>query len=636
MNLSIESGDNIVAILDYIISGAIIEGASDIHIEPKEKMLTVRYRVDGILRHKTDIPIYLAPNLVSRIKVLCGLDIAEKRRHQDGRIEARVNNIEVDLRVSVYVSSHGENVVIRILHRKTQFINLDALGLSPANRINYQRVLDQPSGIILVTGPTGCGKTTTLYASVNYLNDGQKAIITVEDPVEYIMEGVVQGQLDTKIGQTYMDFLKSMMRQDTDVIMIGEIRDQIAAEAVIQSALTGHKILSTFHTEDTTGALLRLMDMGIDTFLISSTLVSVMAQRLVRVLCKRCRRPYLPDQRLLACFNIGSMDLKSFTIYEAVGCDDCGGTGFKGRIGIHELLLLNDDIRDAILARKTSSQIRFVAREKAGLTSMREDGFYKATQGITSLEEILRVVFHNQGDTIYPRAAEDIIALCEGRKPAAPSELIPVGVQDMNPPEEEKVPVSIRVTESAFPEGEAYRVRFETSAVETEIQGIMDFFDAYTGLMERMGLAVDHGMAESFVDTIIYHVKRLEVSMRAEFVELVLRVRDGKVKIEIETLVTHEPFPLPRVASKEKGLRLINFLMPPSGIGHALIAENNFMGKRTPAQKRSSLVNILSSRMKEEDMGGPKVQEFKASLPKVISPLYRKHLEEVEVGVILK
>ncbi|PJA47523.1 MAG: type II secretion system protein GspE, partial [Syntrophobacterales bacterium CG_4_9_14_3_um_filter_49_8] len=209
MNLSIESGDNIVAILDYIISGAIIEGASDIHIEPKEKMLTVRYRVDGILRHKTDIPIYLAPNLVSRIKVLCGLDIAEKRRHQDGRIEARVNNIEVDLRVSVYVSSYGENVVIRILHRKTQFINLDALGLSPANRINYQRVLDQPSGIILVTGPTGCGKTTTLYASVNYLNDGQKAIITVEDPVEYIMEGVVQGQLDTKIGQTYMDFLKS-------------------------------------------------------------------------------------------------------------------------------------------------------------------------------------------------------------------------------------------------------------------------------------------------------------------------------------------------------------------------------------------------------------------------------------------
>jgi len=206
----------------------------------------------------------------------------------------------------------------------------------------------------------------------------------------------------------------------------------------------------------------------------------------------------------------------------------------------------------------------------------------------------------------------------------------------MNPPEEEKVPVSIRVTESALPEGEAYRVRFETSAVETEIQEIMDFFDAYTGLMERMGLAVDHRMAESFVDTIVYNVKRLEVSMRAEFVELVLRVRDGKVKIEVETLVTHEPFPLPRVASKEKGLRLINFLMPPSGIGHALIAENNFMGKRTPAEKRSSLVNILSSRMKEEDMGGPKVQELKASLPKVISPLYRKHLEEVEVGVILK
>ncbi|MDO8785490.1 MAG: GspE/PulE family protein, partial [Syntrophales bacterium] len=531
------------------------------------------------------------------------------------------------------------NVVIRILHRKTHLIDLDSLGFSPANRVNYQRVLDQPSGVILVTGPTGSGKTTTLYASLNYLNDGQRAIITVEDPVEYTIEGVVQGQLNTKIGQTHMDFLKSMMRQDPDVIMVGEIRDQIAAEAVIQTALTGHKVLSTFHTEDTTGALLRLMDMGIDTFLISSTVVSVIAQRLIRVLCKRCRRPYLPDQHLLASFNISSMDLKKFTFYEAVGCDDCAGSGFKGRTGIHEFLLVNEDIRDAILARKTSSQIRFVAREKTEFISLREDGFYKATQGITSLDEILRVVFHNEGDTICPRSAEDIVALCEGRKPAAPSGLIPFRVQDTIPLEEEKVLLSLKGTESTLLEGEAYRVRFETSVIEIEIPGILDLFNAYIALMDKMGLVVDPGMAEKFVDIIVHTVKRLEVSMKAEFVEIILRVRQGKVKIEAETLVPQEHFSLPVVASKEKGRRLINFLMPPSGIGHALIAENNLIRKGTPVQKRYSLVNILkegkSSRMKREDLDGPGAEELEAYLPRGISALYRRHLEEVEVELIL-
>lgn len=415
-NLSQETADNIVEILNYLITNAIMEGASDIHIEPLKESLRVRYRIDGILQHKTDLPIFLAPSLVSRIKVLCELDIAEKRRQQDGRVEARVMDKEIDLRISTYPSVYGENVVIRILHRQTTLIDLDLLGFSPANMARYRDILHYPSGVVLVTGPTGSGKTTTLYASLHYLNDLQHMIITVEDPIEYIIEGVVQGQLNPKLRLSYTDFLKSMMRQDPDVLMIGEIRDRMTAEAVIQAALTGHKVFSTFHTDDTTGALLRLMDMGIDTFLISSTVVLVIAQRLVRVLCPHCRQPYVPDQRMTAAFNICPDGSGQFTFYRARGCARCKETGYKGRTAINELLMVNDAIRDAILARQTSSQIRLIARQKAHLISMREDGFYKATQGITSLEEVLRVVFHNESDFLSPRSAEEVVALCEGKE----------------------------------------------------------------------------------------------------------------------------------------------------------------------------------------------------------------------------
>ena len=312
-DFSLERGDNIVEVLNYVISNAIVEGASDIHIEPQDKSFRVRYRIDGVLYHKTDLPLFLAPGLVSRIKVLCGLDIAEKRRHQDGRIEARVMDKEVDLRVSTYASVYGESVVIRLLHRHSALMDLDSLGFSPANRAWYQAMLDRPSGIILVTGPTGSGKTTTLYASINYLNGLGRKIITVEDPVEYTIKGVVQGQFNLKLGLSYPDFLKSMMRQDPDVLIVGEIRDQEAAEAVIQASLTGHQVLSTFHSDDTTGALLRLMDMGIETFLISSTVVSVLAQRLIRILCPHCRQPSEPAPQLLASFNLEAKGLEKFT-----------------------------------------------------------------------------------------------------------------------------------------------------------------------------------------------------------------------------------------------------------------------------------------------------------------------------------
>lgn len=415
------SADNIVEVVNFIISNAIIADASDIHIEPQEKHLRVRYRIDGILVHKTDLPRSLGPSLISRIKVLCGLDIAERRRHQDGRIEARIFDKEIDLRISTYAAAWGESVVIRILQRQTSLIDLSLLGFSPANLEIFLDSLNAPTGIILATGPTGSGKTTTLYASIQYLNEKNRKIITAEDPIEYTIEGVIQAQLDFKLGHTYMDFLKSMMRQDPDVIMIGEIRDQKTAEAVIQAALTGHKVLTTFHTDDTAGALLRLMNMGIETFLISSTVVSVVAQRLVRVLCNRCKKAYVPDKATLSAFrNIFFRNLNDYVFYKPVGCPMCNYTGYRGRTGIHELLGLSDSIRDAILARSSSGQIRTAARNDGAMISMREDGFYKISKGITSFDEVIRISFYNEIDDLLPRSAEEVISLCERQRVSRP------------------------------------------------------------------------------------------------------------------------------------------------------------------------------------------------------------------------
>ena len=415
INLSKGKKDDVVLMVDYIISDAIQVGASDIHIEPQDSKLRIRYRIDGILHHKTDLPAHLAQNLVSRAKVLCGLDSGEKRTHQDHRVNAHVMKNEFDLRVSTYASIYGEKVVIRILPRQTEVIDLNSLGFSPANRVLYRKILDQPSGIILVTGPIGSGKTTTLYASLMYLNDLQRAIVTVEDPVEYPIEGVIQGQLTPQLSDTYMDFINSMMRQDPDVLMIGEIQDSEAAVAVFQAALTGHKVLSSL--VDTTGFLLRFIDLGIDTFQITSTAVSVVAQRLIRVLCPHCRDNYLPDKHLLSSFNIDSQSLKRFKFYKANGCGLCNNTGFKGRTAIHEILVIDDMVREAIIDRRPSSQIKLIAREKAQFISMLEDGFYKATKGITTLEEVIRVPFQIESNRLASRSAEEIVALCEGKKP---------------------------------------------------------------------------------------------------------------------------------------------------------------------------------------------------------------------------
>lgn len=406
--------DSIVEVVNFIITNAIIDEASDIHIEPQESKVRIRYRIDSILQHKTDLPKSMASPLASRIKVLCKLDIAERRRHQDGRIEARVQNKEVDLRVSTYASMWGESIVIRLLPRSTGLIDLNVLGFTPHHLSLFKSILDRPSGIMLVTGPTGSGKTTTLYSSVAYLTEQNKKIVTAEDPIEYTIEGITQGQLDKKLGLTYSDFLKSMLRQDPDVLMIGEIRDSVAAEAVVEASLTGHKVLTTFHTDDTTGALLRLLDMGIETFLISSTVISVLAQRLVRNLCPKCKKEYKPGPEILEQFGVVRLhDSDNVTFYEPKGCHSCRYNGYKGRIAIHEILKVNDAIRDAIIARSTSHEIRGTAREEGDLISMREDGFYKATQGLTTLEELIRLTVKNEVDEKTPRDFEELKALCE-------------------------------------------------------------------------------------------------------------------------------------------------------------------------------------------------------------------------------
>jgi type IV pilus assembly protein PilB len=413
LKLSHKDEDNIVSIVNYIFTNAVNERASDIHIEPNKNSIRIRYRIDGMLLHKTDLPSHLAPALISRIKVLCRLDIAEKRRHQDGRIGANIMGKQVDFRISIYASVYGESVVIRILPRLNEFIDINALGLSPVNKYKFRQILNYPSGIMLTTGPTGSGKTTTLYAAIVYLNNAKTKIITVEDPVEYMIDGIVQGQVDPKLGLTYEDFIKSMMRQDPDVLMLGEVRDPISAQAVIQAALTGHKVLSTFHTEDSTGALLRLMDMKIETFLISSTVVSIIAQRLVRVLCKYCKQSYKPDKGQLFSMGVRPDSADPYVFYRPTGCSHCNETGFRGRTALHEMLVVNDAIRDAILARKTSSQIRLIARQKSNMVTMREDGFYKAVKGITSLDEIQRVIFYAEVDELYPRTAGEIVRDCE-------------------------------------------------------------------------------------------------------------------------------------------------------------------------------------------------------------------------------
>jgi type IV pilus assembly protein PilB len=352
----------------------------------------VRYRVDGAMQQHRELSLELTPAVVSRIKVLAKADITEKRRHQDGRMlfEDAETGKSFDLRMSTYVTIHGEKVVMRLLDRRAELINIRDVGMAPRMMERFcEDALDVPTGVVLVTGPTGSGKTTTLYSCVDYLNTPDVSIITAEDPVEYVIDSIAQCSINTKINLTFEETLRHIVRQDPDVIVLGEVRDKFSADVAIQAALTGHKVLTTFHTEDSIGGLLRLLNMNIEAFLISSTVVSVVAQRLLRRVCGKCTEPYVPTPTELRRLGYTPADVAGARFALGRGCPECRFTGYKGRVCIFELLVLNEIVKDAIVARKTSHEIRRLSTESSGLVTLVEDGVHKAASGLTSLNEVI-------------------------------------------------------------------------------------------------------------------------------------------------------------------------------------------------------------------------------------------------------
>ncbi|MFI2809995.1 type II secretion system ATPase GspE [Microbulbifer sp. JSM ZJ756] len=377
----------IVKLINAIFAESLKQGASDIHIETFEKRLVVRFRVDGVLREVLEPRRALAPLLVSRIKVMAKLDIAEKRVPQDGRISLLMAGREVDVRVSTMPSSAGERVVMRLLDKQAGKMDLRQLGMAGHDLEVMTDLLTRPHGILLVTGPTGSGKTTTLYAGLGSINNREKNILTVEDPVEYNLEGVGQTQVNTKADMTFARGLRAILRQDPDVVMVGEIRDLETMQIAIQASLTGHLVLSTLHTNTALGAVTRLVDMGIEPFLLSSSLIGVLAQRLVRVLCEECREAHPADATERRMLGIGGDE--DVTIYRPRGCEACNHSGYTGRVGIYELVPVNETMRQLIHDRASESKLVIEARKVA--PSIREDGIAKVLSGVTSLEEVLRV-----------------------------------------------------------------------------------------------------------------------------------------------------------------------------------------------------------------------------------------------------
>ncbi|WOT07060.1 type II secretion system ATPase GspE [Shewanella youngdeokensis] len=377
----------IIKLINALLSEAIKEEASDIHIETYEKQLVVRFRVDGILKEVLKPNRKLSSLLVSRIKVMARLDIAEKRVPQDGRISLRIAGRAVDVRVSTMPSSHGERVVLRLLDKNAGNLDLVQLGMTEAVRVQFDELIRRPHGIILVTGPTGSGKSTTLYAGLTELNSIDTNILTVEDPIEYELEGIGQTQVNTKVDMTFARGLRAILRQDPDVVMIGEIRDLETAQIAVQASLTGHMVISTLHTNTASGSITRLQDMGVEPFLVSSSLLGVLAQRLIRTLCKNCKEEHVPDERERELLGITLDDPR--TIYRAKGCKACGQNGYRGRTGIHELLVVDDDVRELIHTGRGELAIEKHIRKS--VPSIRHDGMSKVLAGKTTLEEVLRV-----------------------------------------------------------------------------------------------------------------------------------------------------------------------------------------------------------------------------------------------------
>ncbi len=376
----------IVKLVNMIITQAVKEKASDIHVEPEEDKVRVRYRIDGILHEVSTPPKHLQSVLISRIKILSKMDIAESRKPQDGRMLMRMENKKIDLRVSSFPTIHGENIVMRILDKSSLVLGLKDLGFGEREFKEFDKLIRLPYGIMLVTGPTGSGKTTTLYSALSTINSLEINVITVEDPVEYELPLIRQTQINPKAGLTFAAGMRAILRQDPDVIMVGEIRDKETAETAVQASLTGHLVLSTLHTNDASSSLPRLIDMGIEPFLLSTSIIGILAQRLVRVICKECKQKYTPPDELSKELRIK----EKFDFYKGKGCSLCKGSGYSGRLGIYELLLMSEEVKKLIIARASTDQIRELAR-KEGMRILREDGIDKVKKGITTIEEVLRV-----------------------------------------------------------------------------------------------------------------------------------------------------------------------------------------------------------------------------------------------------
>jgi type IV pilus assembly protein PilB len=385
-----ESADDapVIKLVNSIIAQAVEEGASDIHFEPEGREMRVRFRVDGVLRETTQIPRRMIAGVISRVKIMADLDIAEKRLPQDGRVGLTVENHSIDLRVVTMPSVHGEGIVMRILDKEQALISLDALGMASETREAFEGGFTRSYGAVLVTGPTGSGKSTTLYAALNAINSPERNVITIEDPVEYQMAGINQLQVNLKAGLTFAAGLRSMLRADPDVIMVGEIRDAETARIAVESALTGHLVLSTLHTNDAPSAISRLTEMGVEPFLSASAIACVVAQRLVRTLCNYCK------QRTM--LNVGALESAGFHVafdveaYEPKGCARCGGSGYKGRVGVYEVMEMSEEISSLTVERASSDDIRKVAIQQ-GMRPLRLDGFEKVKNGVTSIAEVARV-----------------------------------------------------------------------------------------------------------------------------------------------------------------------------------------------------------------------------------------------------
>jgi len=376
----------VVRLANYLICNAVQEGASDIHIEPGEKKMRVRYRIDGVLFEIMSPPQAMHPALISRLKIMANLDISERRLPQDGRIRAIVRNRYVDFRINTLPTTQGEKIVIRILDNRSILIGLERLGFEPDHLALFQSQIDRPHGIILVTGPTGSGKTTTLYSALLTMNGGEMNISTVEDPVEYSLGFANQVQINERIGFTFASALRALLRQDPDVIMVGEIRDEETARISVQAALTGHLVLSTLHTNDAPSSITRLINIGVEPYLISASLNAVLAQRLVRRICQNCKEPYTPTDEIKAALAKSKIEVDQ--LYRGRGCDHCRKTGYSGRCGIYEVLVLDDALRDMVATRPDVNQLRRYCQDH-GMVALREDGVRKLRRGTTSIAEIL-------------------------------------------------------------------------------------------------------------------------------------------------------------------------------------------------------------------------------------------------------